>query len=329
MDWLNYHHLLYFWTVAKKGTLRAAADSLKVSQPSISAQLQTLEASLGQRLFQPSGRGKVLTEAGQMVLAYAEEIFTLGGELMSAVKNGQTAARALRFNVGVSDSFPKLAAYEILKPVFGPPQAMHVVCSEGKIADLLAQLSVHRLDAVLADEPASSSHNLRAHNHLLGKSGVTFCAAPAVAILLRKGFPKSLDHAPALVPTENTPMRRALESWFRRQRIHPRVIGEFDDAALMKVMACEGAGFIAVPTIMANDASARYGFQVIGATLECQVEFYAITGERRLAHPGVVLIAERAAQRVFATRTSRKAVARGEESAPKQRRAKHSAPDRL
>jgi LysR family transcriptional activator of nhaA len=160
---------------------------------------------------------------------------------------------------------------------------------------------------------------------LLGKSGVTFCAAPAVAILLRKGFPKSLDHAPALVPTENTPMRRALESWFRRQRIHPRVVGEFDDAALMKVMACEGAGFIAVPTIMANDASARYGFQVIGATLECQVEFYAITGERRLAHPGVVLIAERAAQRVFATRTSRKAVARGEESAPKQRRAKRSA----
>jgi hypothetical protein len=155
---------------------------------------------------------------------------------------------------------------------------------------------------VLADEPASSSHNLRSFNHLLGRSGVTFCAAPTLAPLLRKRFPKSLHGAPALMPTENTPMRRVLESWLRRHRIQPRVLGEFDDAALMKVMACEGAGFLAVPSVMADDAVARYGFEVIGATGQAQVEFYAITAERRLAHPGVVLIVERASEQIFKRR---------------------------
>ena len=163
---------------------------------------------------------------------------------------------------------------------------------------------MHRLDAVLADEPASSSHTLRAFSHLLGKSGLTFCGASALAPLLRKGFPRSLHGAPALMPTENTPMRRALENWFRHQRLQPLVIAEFDDPALMKVMALEGAGFIAVPTVMADDAAARYGFELIGATEQCQVEFYAITAERRLAHPGIVLMAEQASKRIFARRNA-------------------------
>lgn len=332
MEWLNYHHLLYFWTVAKKGSLRAASESLHVSQPSISAQLQSLEASLGQRLFQPAGRGKVLTEAGQMVLSYADEIFTIGGELLNAVKNRPTT-RAPRLNVGISDSFPKLAAYEILKPVFALPQPMHLICHEGKITDLIAQLAVHRLDAVLADEPASSSHNLRAFNHLLGRSGVSFCAAPTLAPLLRKGFPRSLHGAPALMPSEHTPMRRALENWLRRQRIQPVVLGEFDDAALMKVMACEGAGFLAVPSVMADDAVRRYGFEVIGATTQCQVEFYAITAERRLAHPGVLLIAEQASKHIFGRRSkkasraaSSKRVTRRETRARASPRAQRTSP---
>ena len=238
-----------------------------------------------------------------MVLGYAEEIFTLGGELMSAVKNRPTA-RARRLHVGLSDSFPKLVAHDILQPLFAANEAMHVVCREGKIGDLLAQLAVHRLDVVLADEPASSSHNFRSFNHLLAKSPLTFCAAPVLGSTLRRNFPKSLHRAPALMPGENTPMRRALEKWFRQQRIEPRVIGEFDDAALMSVMAAEGAGFIAVPTAVADDASARYGFQLLGAAARCQVEFYAITAERRLAHPGVVIIAEQSPKNLLARRKS-------------------------
>ena len=301
MEWLNYHHLLYFWTVGKEGSLRAASETLRVSQPSISAQLQALESSLGQPLFRQSGRGKVLTDAGQMVFGYAEEIFTLGGELMNAVKNRPTA-RARRLNVGVSDSFPKLVANDILKPLFASAEPMHVICREGKIADLLAQLAVHRLDVVLADEPASSSHNLRAFNHLLAKSPLTFAAAPALAKSLRRNFPRSLHGAPALMPGENTPMRRALEKWFRQQKIEPRVVGEFDDAALMKVVASEGAGFIAVPTAVAEDASARYGFDHLGTATRAEVEFYAITAERRLVHPGVMLIAEESPKNLLVKR---------------------------
>ena len=305
MEWLNYHHLLYFWTVAKEGSLRAASESLRVSQPSISAQLHALENALGQPLFRQSGRGKVLTDAGQMVLGYAEEIFTLGGELMNAVKNRPTA-RALRLNVGLADSFPKLVAHDILKPLFAAAEPMHVVCREGKITDLLAQLAVHRLDVVLADEPASSSHNLRSFSHLLAKSTLTLCAAPAIAKGLRRNFPRSLHGAPALMPSESTPMRRTLEKWFRRQRIEPHVIGEFDDAALMKVVASDGGGFIAVPTAVADDASTRYGFQLLGTAARCYVEFYAITAERRLAHPGVVIIAEQSPKNLRAHRTSRR-----------------------
>ncbi|HEX8280721.1 MAG TPA: LysR family transcriptional regulator, partial [Chthoniobacterales bacterium] len=278
MEWLNYHHLLYFWTVAKEGSLRAASDSLRVSQPSISAQLQALESSLGQKLFRPSGRGKVLTDAGQMVFGYAEEIFTLGGELMNSIRNRPTA-RARRLNVGLADSFPKLVAHDILQPLFDLADPMHVICREGKISDLLAQLGLHRLDVVLADEPASSSHNLRSFNHLLAKSALTICAAPRLGNLLRRNFPKSLHGAPAVMPSENTPTRRALEKWFHRQRIQPRVIGEFDDAALMSVVAAEGAGFVAVPSAVADDASARYGFDQLGTASGCEVEFYAITAE--------------------------------------------------
>ena len=303
MEWLNYHHLLYFWTVAKEGSLRAASEKLRVSQPSISAQLQALEGSLGQPLFRPSGRGKVLTDAGQMVFGYAEEIFTLGGELLSAVKNRPTT-RARRLNVGLADSFPKLVAHDILKPLFASQEPMHIVCREGKIGDLLAQLALHRLDVVLADEPASSSHNLRAFNHLLAKSALTFCAAPELGGTLRRNFPRSLHGAPALMPSENTPIRRAVEKWFRQQRIEPRVIGEFDDAALMSVVASEGAGFIAVPTAVADDATARYGFQQLGTAARAQVEFYAITAERRLAHPGVVKIAEEGPKNLLARRSS-------------------------
>jgi LysR family transcriptional regulator, transcriptional activator of nhaA len=289
MEWLNYHHLRYFWTVAKEGSLKKAAEKLHVSQPSISGQLSELEEALGEKLFRRSGRSKVLTDAGQVAFRYADEIFTLGRELVNAVKQRPTA-QALRLYVGVADSFPKLVTNEILKPVFAMSQPVHVICREGKLEDLLGQLSAHRLDIVLADEPASSSTQVRTFNHPLGQSSTAFCAPGRLASALKQGFPKSLHDAPALLPSDNTSLRRAVEVWFREMGVQPRVVAEFEDLALMKVMAAEGRGFIVLPSVVANEAVRRYGFRVIGTADKCQIQFHAVTAERRLTHPAVVAI---------------------------------------
>jgi LysR family transcriptional regulator, transcriptional activator of nhaA len=289
MEWLNYHHLRYFWTVAKEGSLARAAAKLHVSQPSISEQIRELESAFGEKLFRREGRNNKLTDAGQVVFGYAEEIFALGRELMNAVKQ-RPGTRELRFYVGVADSFPKLVTNEILKPVFAMPQTVHVICREGKMEDLLAQLAAHRLDIVLADEPASSSANFKTFNHPLGESGTTFCAEKKLAAKLKRGFPKSLHDAPALLPAENTPFRRTLETWFRERRLQPRVVAEFEDLALMKVMAAEGRGFIAVPSMASRDAVEHYGFQILGEAANCRVSFHAITAERRIHHPAASAI---------------------------------------
>ncbi len=289
MDWLNYHHLRYFWVVAKEGGLKKAAEKLHVSQPSISEQIKDLEEALGEPLFRRSGRSNVLTDSGQIVLRYAEEIFGLGAELMRAVKQ-RPGLQSLRFYVGVADALPKLVVNDILKPVLTMPQTVHIICREGKMEDLLAQLAAHRLDIVLADEPASSSLKFKAFTHLLGESGVCFCAAPRLAARLRKGFPASLDGAPALLPAENTALRRSLEQWFQQQQIRPRVVAEFDDAALMKVLAVDGRGFAPIPAVVADEAISRYELQKAGSTQECKEQFYAITAERRIVHPAAVVI---------------------------------------
>lgn len=299
MEWLNYHHLRYFWVVAKEGGLKKAAEKLHVSQPSISEQIKELEEALGEPLFRRSGRSNVLTDAGQIVLRYAEEIFGLGAELMRAVKQ-RPGLQSLRFYVGVADAIPKLVVNDILRPVLTMPQAVHIICREGKMEDLLAQLAAHRLDIVLADEPASSSLKFKAFTHLLGESGVCFCAAPRLAARLRKGFPASLHDAPALLPTENTALRRCLEKWFQQRQIRPRVVAEFDDAALMKVLAVDGRGFAPVPTVVADEAISRYKLQKVGSTQECKEQFYAITAERRIIHPAAVVITQKAQARLFA-----------------------------
>ncbi|MCU0787801.1 MAG: transcriptional activator NhaR [Verrucomicrobia bacterium] len=293
MEWLNYHHLRYFWTVAKEGSLARAAEKLHVSQPSISEQIRELESAFGEKLFQREGRKNKLTDTGRVVFGYAEEIFALGRELMNAVQQ-RPGAKALRLYVGVADSFPKLVTNEVLNPVFAMPQTAHVICREGKMEDLLAQLAAHRLDIVLADEPASSSTNFKTYNHSLGETGTTFCAEKRLAARLKRNFPKSLHDAPALLPTENTCLRRALETWFREQHLRPRIVAEFEDLALMKVMAAEGRGFIALPSVAVKDASSHYGFRTIGQTEKCRVQFHAITAERRIAHPAAALITSQA-----------------------------------
>jgi LysR family transcriptional activator of nhaA len=298
MEWLNYHHLRYFWVVAKEGSLSKAAARLHVSQPSISTQIRELEEALGEKLFQRSGRGNVLTEAGQVVYRYAEEMFSLGQEMVSAVKQRPTA-RTLRLYVGVADSLPKLATYVILKPVFARADRVHVICREGKMDDLLAQLAAHRLDILLSDEQSPSSANLRAFNHLLGESGVSFCAAPALASVLRRQFPRSLHGAPALLPLENSALRRSLEQWFHAKKVEPRVLAEFEDAALMKVMAADEKGFAPIPTVVAAEAINRYRLQTIGTAEECKEQFYAITAERKIVHPAAVAITQNAQAQLF------------------------------
>ena len=236
MEFLNYHHLRYFWVVAQEGSLRKAAEKLHVSQPTISAQIAALEGVIGEKLFRRNPRGLTLTETGHQAFSYAEEIFALGQDFLHSIKQRPTS-RPLRVNIGIADSLPKLVSHEIIKPIFHLSQPVQAVCLENKTSDLLAQLAVYRLDIVLADEPAPSALPVKTFNHLLGDSGVTFCAERRLAGKLRRQFPCSLHNQPMLLPTPGTALRRTLEKWFQDQGIQPRVIAEYDDAALMKVAA--------------------------------------------------------------------------------------------
>ena len=289
-DWLNYHHLRYFQAVATTGSLRSAAEKLRISQPCICTQIKQLEAALGESLFRRQGRALVLTEFGRLVQTYTSDIFALGQELLIAARSGQ-ASRAMRLQVGIVDSFPKLLSLDILRPVFHYTPSVLLSCHEGQLEDLLGQLAAHRLDAVLSDEPPPTQGNVKTFTHPLGSSGITFCAAPALARRLKGRFPANLRGAPALLPAQNTPQRRALDNWFRLARVEPLVAAEFADAALAKVVASEGVGFVAVPTIVAADAVERYGFQILGKTEACRIQLYLITAERRIEHPVVQLIA--------------------------------------
>lgn len=301
MEFLNFHHLRYFWVVARKGGVHRAAKELGVSQPSISAQLKLLEESMGEKLFQRSGRSLVLTEVGQTVLSYADEIFSAGRELMNAVKR-RPGDRALRLNVGMTDAVSKLLAFEILKPAFQFPHPTHVICRQAEVGPLVRLLQTHRLDLVLADEPASTALKAKVFNHRLGRSSVTFCAVPRLAEKLRRGFPQSLHGAPALLPTENMGTRVALETWFADQGIRPRLVGEFEDATLMTVAASTGGlGFTTVPTVVSRVAMKHYGLKAIATVPECGSVFYAISADRLVKNPVAAAINEHAYTRLFAS----------------------------
>ena len=299
VEYLNYHHLRYFWTVAKEGGLTRAAAKLHVSQPTISAQIQALEGVLGEKLFRRVGRNLALTAAGQHVLGFAEEIFSLGQDLMNSVKQRPTA-RPVRLYLGVADVLPNLIASRIIAPVFRLPQPVQVSCWETRLSDMLVELGAYRMDVVLADEPASSGVAANVFNHYLGESDVTFCAVPALASKLRRGFPKSLNGAPALLPMSNSGLRRSLEKWFQARGVRPRLVGEFEDPAFVNILALQGLGFMSVPSVVAKEVVRRYGFGLIGRTKECQQQYYAITAERKLTHPAVLAITSAARRGLFA-----------------------------
>jgi LysR family transcriptional activator of nhaA len=289
MDWLNYHHLLYFWTVAREGGVGRAAEALNLAQPTVSAQVGQLEAALGEELFTRRGRGLVLTPTGELVYAYADEIFSLGREMVTALRQGITD-RPLRLHVGLVDALPKSLARLLITPALALPRSIHLVVTEGKLVDLVADLVVHRLDVVLSDSRVPGALARRVYHHDLGDCGITFLAAVPLARSLRRRFPRSLDGAPALLPTENTALRGSLERWFAAHDIRPRVVAEVEDSALIKDLAEGGAGFFAVPDVVAEEVRRRHRMGRVGQTDECREAVVAISAERRLTHPGVLAV---------------------------------------
>ena len=284
---LNYHHLLYFWAIAKHGSLRRASEVLHVSQPSISAQLKKLEESLGAPLFTRTTRRLVLTDTGQTVLQYAEEIFSLGRELLTAVHQ-EPGQRPLRLHVGVADSVPKIIVRQQLTPVFKLGRSVRVIAREASLEELITQLAGHKLDVVLADEPSTSALRVRTFNQRVSTSDVVICAAPLLAKRLAKGFPRSLDGAPAILPVAEMSLRRQLEHWFESRRVQPRVVAEVEDTALLTDLGTQGLGFVPVYSAVLDEIARSSRLQTIGIAKGLRMEIFAITAQRRLQHPGVV-----------------------------------------
>lgn len=299
MEWLNYHHLLYFWMVAKEGSIARACERLNLAQPTISGQLRQLEESLGEKLFKKQGRGLAMTEVGQVVFEYADEIFGLGRELQDVLK-GRPRGRPMRLIVGVSDLVPKLVAYRILQPVLSMAGPVQLVCDEDTPERLLAELAEHRVDVVLTESPIPPTAPIKAFNHVLGSSPITLFGAPQLAAQYRRKFPRSLDGAPFLLPMEGSSLRRSMEQWFQADNIRPRLVGEFKDRALMKTFGQAGAGVFAAPSAIEKEIRERYKVVAIRRIESIVERFYAISVERKLKHPAVVTITEAAREKFLA-----------------------------
>jgi LysR family transcriptional activator of nhaA len=286
---LNYNHLLYFWTVAREGSIAKATQSLHLTPQTISGQLKLLEESVGETLFNRVGRGLVMTETGHMVYQYADEIFTLGAELTSRVKTGRVIVPAL-LAVGVVNSIPKLVASRILQPVLQSEIPIRLVCREGGLDSLLGDLAVHQLDLVLSDRPIPSGLSVKAFSHALGSSKIAFFVRKANARQYEKGFPRSLDKAPILLPTIDNPIRRAIDDWFDGQGISPALVAEFEDSALMKAFGEAGNGIFPAPAAIAEEVEHMYHCRCLGPAIDVEENYYAISPERKLKHPAVLKI---------------------------------------
>lgn len=295
---MNYKHLHYFWVVAKSGSIAKACEKLHLTPQTISGQLSLFEETLGERLFNRIGRKLVLTDRGQIVLSYADEMFSLGQELEDLLRH-KTAGRQLQFRVGISDAVPKAVAYRLIEPALRAQESLRIVCREGKVGTLLGELAVHRLDIVIADSPMPLSVDVRAFNHQLGECGVTFFARPELASKYPGDFPACLHNAPILIPGDDVATRPKLMRWLEEQHIKPQIVGEFDDSALMKAFGQAGVGFFAAPTSIAEQVEQECGVIRIGSTNDIIEKFYAISVERKLTHPAVVAISDAARQELF------------------------------
>lgn len=289
MDWLNYHHLRYFWLVAKEESITKACEQLRLAPSTVSMQIGSLEESLGGKLFRRVGRNLELTDLGHVVFRYADEIFALGLELLDTVK-GRSVAGPLRFEVGIVDILPKLMARKILEPALALPEGLRLICHEGKEKQLLAELAIHSLDIVLTDTPVKSGLSIKVYNHLLGECGVTFCAVESLAGPLRTGFPQSLNKVRMLLPTPMSALRGSLDQWFGGLGVRPEIAGEFDDHALLKVFGQAGDGVFTVPSIIEEEVCRQHNVAIVGRSDTVRERFYAISVERIIKHPAVVAI---------------------------------------
>jgi len=293
MEWLNYHHLLYFWTVVREGGISKAAERLRLSQPTVSAQIRQLETSLGAPLFERQGRRLVLTEVGRMAYGYADDIFAVGREFMDTLRGRPTSHRPAKLRVGVANALSKLVVYRLLRPVLDA-DPVHLVCHEGAPDKLVADLASHALDVVLCDVEAPPHVRVRVFNHPLGDSGLSFFAAGALSRTLTRRFPDSLTGAPLLLPTADAAVRRPLDHWLHARGIRPKVLAEFEDSALMKAFGEAGDGAFVAPSTIEAEVCRHYRVKVIGRVPEVRERYYAVSIERKIRHPAVKLLTDSA-----------------------------------
>ena len=296
---MNFKHLHYFWVTAKAGGIMRAGEQLHTTPQTLSGQIKLLEDWLGRKLFRKSGRQLQLTDDGRLALTYADQIFTLGAELETALSQSQGGQSVLEFRVGVADSVAKSVAYRLLEPALNLPEPVRLICSEGKFPDLLAQLALQRLDLVIADEPMSRRISVKAFNHALGSTAMSFFCAPALKTKLKGEFPQCLNGMPMLIQGASASVRQQLEGWLTRHQITPRTIGEFDDGALMTAFGRQGRGVFMAPTVLEAETIAQFGVVLLGRTSELVEEFFAVSVERRITHPCVVAITDAARGKLF------------------------------
>lgn len=293
MDWLNYHHLLNFWLVAREGSVQRASEVLHVTPASVSVQIKQLERALAVKLFKKQGRGLALTEIGEQVAEYASEIFSTGRELMEMIK-GRPVGRPLELRVGIRDAMPKLVAYQLLQPAFDMGESVKVVCHEGDMSQLVADLAIHKLDVILTDTALDPLYRVQAYSHRLGESEVVIVGTRELAKKYRQNFPACLDEAPFLLPTDCSVLRRAMDQWFRDLSLTPKIRGEFADSAMMKIAGRHGMGLFPIPGRILEDVTAIYGLQLVGTAAGVEEHYYAVSVERKLKHPAVVAIRDSA-----------------------------------
>ncbi|MBK8975806.1 MAG: transcriptional activator NhaR [Planctomycetes bacterium] len=301
MDWINYHHLLYFWVTAREGSITRASEKLKLAQPTVSGQIQSLEKSIGERLFLRQGRKLTLTETGRLVFGYADQIFTVGQELVDVVRNRPTQGPS-RVKIGVADALPKLVACRVLEAALEDPEPSHLVCREGKPEELLTELATFGVDMVIADAPIPPTVKIKAFNHMLGESPVLIFGRSDLCEKFAPGFPESLDGAPMLLPTENTTVRQHLDGWFDRHEVKPRIVAEFEDSAMLKTFGQRGLGLFPAPEFVESEVCRQYGVQSIGTLDGVREQLYAITIERKIKNDAVLRIIEHARSRLATLR---------------------------
>jgi LysR family transcriptional regulator, transcriptional activator of nhaA len=299
VEWLNYHHLLYFWTVVRTGSVAAASAELRLAPPTVSVQIRRLEEQLGEKLLRRAGRRVVPTEMGQAVFRYADDIFSLGRELVDMVR-GRPSGRPMPLVVGVVDVMPKAIAHWLIEPALRLGEPVRIICREADPDQLVAQLAMQNVDVVLTDAPIGPAVKVRAYNHLLGETGVSFLATARLAHTHRRRFPKSLHGAPVLIQATNTAIRRSIDQWMNTLDIRPDIVGEFEDSELLWEFGGAGHGIFPVPTVLERHVMRVHGVSLVGRTDVARGRYYAISVERRLKHPAVVAICETARQQLFA-----------------------------